>query len=85
MTQVTDERIAELQATVQDLRESLEVRDDQLLQLQRDLAAAREDAERYRWLFSDDGNSVIARVNKVWRQWDGESSWHSAIDAARSK
>ena len=56
-----------------------------IAKLQAALDEARKDAERYRWLFSDDGNSVIARVNKVWRQWDGESSWHYAIDAARSK
>lgn len=47
------------------------------------LAGVTADAERYRWLFEDNGNGVMDRVNRVWRQWNGLfKDWDAAIDAA---
>jgi len=40
------------------------------------------DAARYRWLFPQDMDSATARVSRVYRQWDGQSDWHAAVDAA---
>lgn len=50
--------------------------------LLRELKEARPDARRYRWLFPDNGDSVKARVERVYWQWDGQSDWHAAIDRA---
>ena len=52
-----------------------------MLRTERD--ALRADSERYRWLFCHDDKT--ARVNSVWRLWDGQSDWGAAIDAAREK
>ena len=53
----------------------------ELLKAERDVL--RADSERYRWLFCHDDKT--ARVNSVWRLWDGQSDWGAAIDAAREK
>jgi DNA repair exonuclease SbcCD ATPase subunit len=50
-----------------------------MLRTERD--ALRADSERYRWLFCHDDKT--ARVNSVWRLWDGQSDWGAAIDATR--
>jgi len=58
---------------------------DRIAALRAELAAVRVDAERYRWLFPDNGDSVKARVSRVYREWDGQSDWHATVDAAIAK
>ena len=54
-----------------------------IAELEAALSAAEKDARRYRWLFPDDPwTSPTARVNSVYRKWDGQSDWDAAIDAA---
>ena len=52
---------------------------------ERKLDALKADAERYRWLMEEADSSVMARIDRVYRSWNGEGGadgFAAAIDAA---